>query len=82
MVRHADIKKAIDWLQRRLLEGYNTYAPSFFHANKLWVRFSGMIYLEVGDYEREIRGIVEFVRRVRREDGGGVGMGKEMGARL
>lgn len=65
VVRNRDIKKTIDWLQRRLLEDYHTYAPFFFHANKLWVRFSGMIYVEAGDYEKGIRGIVELVKAVR-----------------
>lgn len=39
-----------------------------------------MIYCEVGDYERGIRGIVELVVRVRRGELEGVGKGK--GARL
>lgn len=39
------------WMQKMMMERYNTFAPVFMHAGKVWVRVSGQIYLKDEDFE-------------------------------
>jgi hypothetical protein len=39
------------WLNMTAVKEHDTYLQIGFHANKLWVRLSGQIYLEMKDFE-------------------------------
>ena len=53
------------WLMQRLIEDHDTYAHIYFHADAFWARFSGQIYLELDDYERGAKSLVELCDKVR-----------------
>ncbi|KAG8526535.1 uncharacterized protein KY384_008735 [Bacidia gigantensis] len=54
-----------NWMAEKLIAEYDTYAALYFHAGKLWVRFSGQIYLEVEDMERGVKALSELCERVK-----------------
>ncbi|KAL9103047.1 MAG: hypothetical protein Q9163_001877 [Psora crenata] len=60
----SDVSKVMDWLAHHLIKDYDTYASIFWHAESLYVRFSGQIYLEPKDYERGAKALMELCRRV------------------
>ena len=57
--------KAAKWISDKLVTDCNTFAAIFVHGNKLWVRFSGQIYLEMADMEKGIADIGKLCGRVR-----------------
>ena len=63
-IRPMDVSNVINWLAYHLVEDYDTYASIFMHAEALYVRFSGQIYLEIEDYRRGAEALVELCQRV------------------
>lgn len=53
------------WLGEKLVTEYDTFAATFLHAGKLWVRWSGQIYLEMADFEKGIEALGELCKRIR-----------------
>ena len=53
------------WITDRTVFDFNTMVPAQFHAGKMWVRFSGQIYLEMGDFDYAgtmLKGLCERVK--------------------
>lgn len=46
-----EASRAFAFIQRTLLEKYDTFVPTFQHGAWLWTRLSGQIYLEKSDFE-------------------------------
>lgn len=46
-----EASRAFAFIQRTLMEKYDTFVPTFQHGPWLWTRVSGQIYLEKGDFE-------------------------------
>ncbi|KAK5798457.1 hypothetical protein VI817_004747 [Penicillium citrinum] len=46
-----EASRAFPFIQRQLLEKYNTFVPVFQHGPWLWTRLSGQIFLEKSDFE-------------------------------
>jgi hypothetical protein len=46
-----DVRLVTDWLQSTLVEKHDTFIAVMFYKKSWWVRLSGQIYLEVGDFE-------------------------------
>jgi hercynylcysteine S-oxide lyase len=47
----SDAGKIGSWINDRGVVEFDTYLQIAFHAGRMWVRLSGMIYLEVRDFE-------------------------------
>jgi hypothetical protein len=47
----ADADKISKWINMTAVKEFDTYLQMAFHAGFLWVRLSGQIYLELGDFE-------------------------------
>ena len=45
------------WMTAMLVRESDIYSPVFFHAKRFWTRFSGQIYLELGDFEKGARAL-------------------------
>ena len=52
-------------IHEMLVKEYDTFAVTFLHAGKLWVRWSGQIYLELADFEKGIQAMADLCKRVR-----------------
>jgi hypothetical protein len=46
-----DAGKIGKWINITAVKEFDTYLQIAFHATAIWVRLSGQIYLEVGDFE-------------------------------
>ena len=51
-VEEKDMYLVAVWMTAMLVKEFDIYTPVFFHANKFWTRFSGQIYLDLGDFEK------------------------------
>lgn len=61
-------EEAVDipnFIGERLVKEYDTFAVTFLHAGKLWVRWSGQIYLEMADFEKGVQALADLCKRVR-----------------
>jgi len=47
----ADVPTHIAWIERMLVEEFNTFVAVFEYKDRMWVRISGQIYLELKDFE-------------------------------
>jgi hercynylcysteine S-oxide lyase len=54
------------WINDRGVREFDTYLQIAFHAERMWVRLSGMIYLEVRDFEWVGERLKELCERVQR----------------
>lgn len=48
-IKPADVDLAREWIVNRLVMNHKTYVSTCIHANSIWVRISGQIYLELKD---------------------------------
>ena len=63
-IRQQDVQKHKDWMQRKLVEEFNTFVPIYEYSGRMWCRVSGQIYLELKDFEwlgNVLRGLCERV---------------------
>ncbi|KAJ9608148.1 hypothetical protein H2200_007136 [Cladophialophora chaetospira] len=51
IVQEADIHTHIAWMQKTLVDEFNTFVAIYEYDGKLWTRISGQIYLELKDFE-------------------------------
>ncbi|EXJ88992.1 hypothetical protein A1O3_02056 [Capronia epimyces CBS 606.96] len=51
VVQEADVSTHIAWMEKTLVDKYNTFVAIFLYDGKLWTRVSGQIYLELKDFE-------------------------------
>ncbi|EXJ95033.1 hypothetical protein A1O1_00151 [Capronia coronata CBS 617.96] len=51
IVQEADVPTHIAWMQKKLVDDYNTFVAIYDYEGKLWTRVSGQIYLELKDFE-------------------------------
>ena len=59
-LRHAMM--AVKWIQKRLVEDYQTFIAVYFFQNQWWARLSGQVYLEISDFEwaaQRLKGLCE-----------------------
>lgn len=49
-VKHEDAFKVVTYMDKVLIEEYDTFVAPYYHAGFFWVRYSGQIYLEVSDF--------------------------------
>lgn len=47
----SEASRAFAFIQRTLIEKYDTFVPTFQHGPWLWTRLSGQIYVEKSDFE-------------------------------
>ncbi|KAH8428368.1 uncharacterized protein LDX57_006069 [Aspergillus melleus] len=59
-----DALRALARIHRGLMDEYRTFVPVFPHGPWLWVRLSGQVYLERGDFEWLAAALGELCRRV------------------
>lgn len=57
-------EKADFWFFKSLFNEFKTYAPTFAHNGKIWVRFSAQIWLDVDDFKYCARALLELCRRI------------------
>ncbi|MCJ1462494.1 hypothetical protein MMC07_001096 [Pseudocyphellaria aurata] len=48
-IKTSDIHLARDWIVNCFVQDHNTFIGTYIHANSLWIRISGQIYLELED---------------------------------
>lgn len=53
------------WMTSRIADEYDMYSPVFVHANQFWTRWSGQIYLELGDFVKGAEALKAMCERVR-----------------
>jgi len=51
MIDAADVPTHVAWMQRMLVEEFNTFVAVYEYKDRMWVRISGQIYLELKDFE-------------------------------
>lgn len=51
------------WLQRKMLDDYNTFLQTLFYNGAWWVRLSGQVYLEMSDFEDVVPSLKELCER-------------------
>ena len=51
------------WMTAMLVRESDIYSPVFYHARKFWTRFSGQIYLDLGDFEKGARALKALCER-------------------
>lgn len=65
VVQEADMPTHIAWMERTLVDEFNTFVAIYEYDGKLWTRISGQIYLELKDFEwlgGVLKGLCERVR--------------------
>ncbi len=51
IIQEADVPSHVTWLQKTLIDEFNTFVAIYEYDGKLWTRISGQIYLELKDFE-------------------------------
>ena len=51
IVRQLDVPTHIAWMEKTLVDEFNTFVAIYEYDGKLWTRISGQIYLELKDFE-------------------------------
>lgn len=67
-VREGDVGGVTQWLVVRMVEEFDTFMAVVFYGGAWWVRLSGQIYLEAGDFEWAGRVLMGLCERVRNGD--------------
>ena len=49
-IKQEDAFTAMAWIAETLIKEYDAYVGTYFHGEYFWVRLSGQIYLEIGDF--------------------------------
>jgi len=57
-----------DWMVETMIREYNTFIAVFAYGEAWWARFSGQVYLEVGDFEWAGTVLKELCGRTERGD--------------
>ncbi|RMZ87739.1 hypothetical protein DV736_g5030, partial [Chaetothyriales sp. CBS 134916] len=65
IIRKEDVEKHRVWMERTLVEEFNTFAIIYEYNGKMWTRVSGQIYLELRDFEWLGGVLKELCERVR-----------------
>ena len=63
-----DMYRVAVWMTAELMKKSDVYLPVFFHARQFWIRFSGQIYLDLGDFEKGARALKKLCERAKRGD--------------
>ncbi|KIX02100.1 uncharacterized protein Z518_08039 [Rhinocladiella mackenziei CBS 650.93] len=50
-IQEADVATHIAWMEKTLVDDYNTFVAIYEYDGKLWTRVCGQIYLELKDFE-------------------------------
>lgn len=64
-VAEKDMYLAAVWMTARLVREWDIYTAVFFHAKRFWTRFSGQIYLDLGDFEKGARALKALCERAK-----------------
>ncbi|EXJ72926.1 uncharacterized protein A1O5_04075 [Cladophialophora psammophila CBS 110553] len=51
IIQEADVATHIAWMEKTLVDEYNTFVAIYEYDGKLWTRICGQIYLELKDFE-------------------------------
>ncbi|OCT53308.1 aminotransferase family protein [Cladophialophora carrionii] len=51
IIQEADVPIHIAWMEKTLVDEFNTFVAIYEYDGKLWTRISGQIYLELKDFE-------------------------------
>jgi hypothetical protein len=51
IIQAAEVPIHVDWMQKTLVDEFNTFVAIYEYDGKLWTRISGQIYLELKDFE-------------------------------
>ncbi|ETI27825.1 hypothetical protein G647_00274 [Cladophialophora carrionii CBS 160.54] len=51
IIQEADVPMHIAWMEKTLVDEFNTFVAIYEYDGKLWTRISGQIYLELKDFE-------------------------------
>ncbi|KIY00339.1 uncharacterized protein Z520_04024 [Fonsecaea multimorphosa CBS 102226] len=51
IIQEADVATHVAWMEKTLVDEYNTFVAIYEYDGKLWTRISGQIYLELKDFE-------------------------------
>ena len=51
IIQEADTHAHVAWMQKTLVDEFNTFVAIYEYDGKLWTRISGQIYLELKDFE-------------------------------
>ena len=51
IIQEAEVPIHIAWMEKTLVDEYNTFVAIYEYDGKLWTRISGQIYLELKDFE-------------------------------
>ena len=65
-VLEKDMYRVAVWMTAMLTKESDVYSPVFFHARKFWTRFSGQIYLDIGDFEKGARALKKLCERAKK----------------
>lgn len=64
-IAEKDMYRVAVWMTMRLVNESDVYSPVFFHARRFWTRFSGQIYLDIGDFEKGTKALKALCERAR-----------------
>ena len=60
-----DMYSVAIWMTAMLVRESDIYTAVFFHARKFWTRFSGQIYLDLGDFDKGARALHTLCERAK-----------------
>ncbi|KUI63574.1 hypothetical protein VM1G_10308 [Cytospora mali] len=50
-VPHEDAQRVWEWMNKVLVDEFNTFLPLFFHSGRFWARLSAQVYLDMDDFQ-------------------------------
>ena len=65
IIQESEVSEHVNWMQKTLVDEFNTFVAIYEYDGKLWTRISGQIYLELKDFEwlgGVLKGLCERVR--------------------
>lgn len=68
MIPRRDAERIWEWIQKVLVDEYQTFVPVYYHAGRFWARLSAQVYLDMDDFDWAGKTLEELCNRVARKE--------------
>lgn len=63
-IRPENALQIVEWIVEKLVDDFDTYIAVYVHTDKIWIRLSAQIYIDLEDVERGAKALKEICQRV------------------
>lgn len=68
IIHYTDAEKVWEWMNKALLDDYQTSIPTYTHGGRFWARLSAQVYLDINDFEWAGKALKMLCERVAKKE--------------